>query len=237
MARLRIDPRGRNPYTENLMGMIQQMALYDWKQKQTQGVAQQNLKALGLDAGISGADTDGRAYVSGVDLKTGIPSVKFRSPEEIKGRRFQKDITGFKEAERAIGGAATGGEAGPTPTYLKARSTYEKGRPKFAGKQFVQDVKGRYKEVAPQPVYDPETGEIQFTVPKGARKGKAAKATKKELASDIDVIFSDPKLTEEQKIAISSSIVQRSGFDISEFPKLSKEKRPSLIQRVKKWLP
>lgn len=83
----------------------------------------------------------------------------------------QNKIGQVMEAREAVGGAATGGEMGPTPAYLKARGTLQKLEPEYGGAAFL---KSRQRTS----VYDPETGEIRYTVPKGSKRGIVSKKPK-----------------------------------------------------------
>src|SRR3990167_3358401 len=127
MAKLRLDPRGANPYVESVMDLIGKMALADWEQK--------------------------------------------RKLDELN------KVGQVLEAQDTIGGAATGGEMGPTPRYMEARGALEKLKPQYGGTAYLK----RRDNDRTQAVVDPETGQILFTRPRGSVFQPKAKTTTPKL--------------------------------------------------------
>src|SRR4030042_3264581 len=135
MGRIKFNP-STNPYTEQLTKLMGQLFIEDWKKKQQQKIMQANLEKLqgmglfgnmgqvgqGEDVNFSefGKRPSPQGYISGLNMSTGMPNVKFSSPNEISQQEFQQDVGRYKRAE-----GAEKTEFMPTPRYMQARGTME----------------------------------------------------------------------------------------------------------------
>ena len=143
MARIRFRP-DMTPELQNLMNLL-------YQRTEEQRKRQEMLNRLKSMTGLFG-DT-GSAYMSGIDLETGMPKVSFRSPEEQQAMIFQNRLKDYFAAKRL--GQSMTGERYRTLTpeqkmqFIKARETYKTGLPEFRRRQFIQSESGKYKELAP----------------------------------------------------------------------------------------
>ena len=143
MARIRFRP-DMTPELQNLMNLL-------YQRTEEQRKRQEMLNRLKSMTGLFG-DT-GSAYMSGIDLETGMPKISFRSPEEQQAMIFQNRLKDYFAAKRL--GQSMTGERYRTLTpeqkmqFIKARETYKTGLPEFGGRQFLQSESGKYKEIKP----------------------------------------------------------------------------------------
>jgi len=196
------------------------------------------------------------AYMKGLDLETGMPQIGMRSPEDIRGLQFQQDVGRFKvaESEYGLGQGMTREKFRALPTgdrasFIKARMANFPGaagamkelRPRFEGKEFVQDVEGRYKEMPPQAITDAEGNIIGYR-PKGAVfKPKGTEKVSYNPALTQKVIGNIKSQEDLNELLKNKSAYKEAGVDISEVIKSVLntpvgKKNKGILQKLASWL-
>lgn len=120
---------------------------------------QQSKKMMEFLQGIIGGQGGQGAYLSGIDLETGIPKVSFQSPteqmnlqEKQRAQQYQNRLNQYQMAKNI-----------PTPNVslvrapqnqirqaLMARGIRNQLSPEFGKRNFTQDVSGQWKELTPR---------------------------------------------------------------------------------------
>lgn len=109
---MRFNPSS-NPYTERISSTLQSLALEEWQLERKKKLASDILKQLSSGGliqeagamegsggnpnsiqagGLLGQSNMGPAFVSGIDLETGMPKISFQSPKDLEETRLLKEI-------------------------------------------------------------------------------------------------------------------------------------------------